>query len=306
MVYLPPGLALATPVYITVWLNRNGYFEMKARLDSGEELPSVILRGEQNQRIINDTDLLEGQVESERALVGPVEQQEYERIRSRIYEALSRGELETAEGKLQDLVAFRDRILERRHPVQPEQTLEERARIQINNARYVATEYAWAIGADAPQLLTMARELEYALEHRNRRAMENGVSHTRDQVVRTLGYGPGQNMTMAGYIIWLFMEIDEKIAPKDPDLADHLSERLVNIIEQVKRGDLSARTALERLSSDVSRETERIERESEYNDGCVPCDTCGARNLPGARICQGCGETQGLLATRKGLGYYSR
>ena len=306
MVYLPPNLPQATPVYIMVWLNRNGWFDLKARLENGEELVTMILRGEQNQRIVKDTDVLEGEIQSTNALILPPEQQEYEAIRSRIYDALSKNELENAEGNLQDLVEFRDKVLERRNPPRPQKSLEEVVEILIGNAKHVATEYAWAIGDDAQLLLTLARDLEYALAHGNTRAIENGMRYLSYQIDKTLGYGEDQNMTMAGYLIWLFMEIHKKIRPGDPDRADGLEDRLLAIVDRIKRGDRSAKDALLRLSEEVTTRAQDMERKCSNKDGNIPCDTCDARNPPGTRVCPKCGEVQGLLATRKGLGYYTR
>jgi len=81
---LPAGLPQGTEVIITIWLDRDGVFDLEAHLADGTRVPHRLLKGEADQKAVEALQQAEEQLMELAEGLSRHELQEFEGVRDRI------------------------------------------------------------------------------------------------------------------------------------------------------------------------------------------------------------------------------
>jgi len=279
---LPPNRPQGTPVHIQLWLNKQGIFELSARLDDGTDLHPWILRGDIDQEaveIIQKCEEARGQKEK---ILSPKEKEKGDRMRNDILDKLQNKAFKEAKDEAQELLNFMQKAGKAEDP------LKMQAEGVIGFVHFVVNEYGWLVGPAAFTLNQMKGELQEALQKNDEalvRQKLEALAKEAEKLMQRPGPDGKPQPTLLGTFIALHGAVASIVQPGDPVEAQNLREELKAVELAFKNRDPRA---MEKLNAFAIKLNQAIKKAQEREPEGRKCKSCGTVNPVTVRYCTGC------------------
>ena len=287
--FLPSKCPIGTAVYIKLWLNDKGFFELTAKLDDGIDLKPRILRGKGNQRVEDKLIDIENKLDHNKLFMTPDEKREIDNSINEILDDIQNENITGAMEKAENLQKKIDHV---DPPLPPDSWV--LAENMIALAKYIVVEYSWLIGASTYKLNDLTEQLRYAIDKNDHSQGELKSKELEAELNKLFESNPA-----LGMLLDRKMAINMRVEPNDPVLASRFRVELSNIENELKNGHFDAANKLVEFSIRLDKDIEGLEPKG------IKCPICGHENLPGKSNCEGmkdgkvCGADLRLLTTTR-------
>jgi molecular chaperone DnaK len=265
---LPAGLPEDTPIRVSLWLDRDGVFEISAQLENGTDLkPWVAKKGETDVRAVNDAQRLEEAIARRAEYLPPEQVEEINAKRNEVLQKLAQHDFEGALTQARNA----ERLLEEG----PKVDVDQRAREASGFAGQVLDVYGWLLPRDQAYALAKLRDdLDAARRGGQRERTASLVSAFEDALKRF-----PESLRL---LIQVRMTIQTDIQAADPALATRLAREL-SVAEEHARttGQFDA------LNDVLARIMQAVE--ASQAETAIPCWKCKIPVAQHAAVCPKCG-----------------
>ncbi len=281
---LPPGQPQGTIVVITLWLNKDGIFELEAKLTDGTDLEPWIIKGEADDAAIKKLEVCEIEIRKKWDFMSDEHKQSVEEKREEIFDNLKSGKNQEAIENAEDLKNFLDLISDGNggggggggggQPQSPEQ----KVRMLIGFIEFITKEYDWLMG--------MQKTQEYReLMNAGKQALNSGDPQAVKKALDAMENATSNKNLPKAVLLLLGMKmaIAQRIRPRDPKKAIELSDRLAETEALMKTNPSAGMEKFKALIEDI----EKALKEMEPIDEPIPCpvEGCDGVIYPGAFTC---------------------
>lgn len=284
---MPLAARPGTRVKVTLWLNADGYFEVKATLEQGGELPVSMLRwattGSNVMSLLEECAILASEYSDH---MSENQKAEVYKKQIRVMRELESDRIDNARNMAEELYS----IVEGK-----KETVADASTIKwtISLANYIAVNYAWLIGLEvAYDLKKMALTLEKSMETNNQ--VQTNMLHLElKNALDELMFIEKNVPSFLGWCLTSRVIINNRIFPKDSEMAFHLERELDAVEDAARRG---AQNALNKLDDFIAHLFEVYPKYSDHSGNAWVCPDCEGVNPAGSRYCKVCGRDLWLLA----------
>ena len=266
--FLPPNCPENTAVIIKLWLKSEGFFELTAKFDDGNNLKPWILRGKGDQKVEETLVDVESKFNEKKSFMTPNEKKEIDKGIEEISEEIQKNDAQMALKKAEEL----QEKLEKSALPEDQYTP---ARNIIAFAKLIVNEYGWLIGNSAYKLNDLVGQLEYALNKNDSSQIKQKTDELTNELDSLL------KTNLVGDLFLLRMKIFNQLEPGDPVLANRFKTELFAIEGELKQGRYDARDKLVNLSERLETAVKQLKPTG------IKCPICGYENPAGIRYCEG-------------------
>jgi len=287
---LPPNLPEGSPIHIKLWLNKDGFFEIKARLEDKTELNPWILRGEIDQKTYENIIECEEKFKRKENSLKNDEKNKAKNLFNEILDHLKDKKSEEANKKVEELSKYLDSVGPDGGP------LIKQAEAMIKYINFLIKKYDWLMGRAAVQLEKISIELEKAVNKKDTALIKqnlNELNNEYNKLMTTKDSKTGKPVpTYLGAFTGFRFRINSQIYPVKPGLAQKLSDKLLTVEEAFRTRDPGANQKFALFTKEL------MDVLKECPDKSIKCPHCGYLNPPDAYFCQKCNHN--LMTIRKG------
>jgi molecular chaperone DnaK len=280
---LPPNYPEGTPIHVKLWLNRHGHFELKAYLDNGMDLKPWIMRGDIDQKVIEQLQEIEKQIAIKKENFSLDEKNNIDRLREELLNHLQRREFEKAIEKVEELKLF---VEEAGEESKADEGAEEKI---LGFAEYIIRNYGWLIDPlDIYRLNSLIGDLKNAIKKGDKRLIRVKADALENEIFKLLEMRNqfGESVpTPLGIFLSMHAAIMFIIHPVDPAEAINLREELSDIELAFKNKQYYATKMLDAF---LEKLTESVKRAQLIRPESTVCHMCGHTNPLGIRHCEKC------------------
>jgi molecular chaperone DnaK (HSP70) len=264
---LPAGLPQDTPIRVSLWLDRDGVFEISAQLENGTDLkPWVAKKGETDVSAVNNVQRLEEAIARRAEYLPPEQAEEINGKRNEVLKKLAQHDFEGALAQARDA----ERMLEEG----PKVDVEQRVRDASGFAGQVLDVYGWLLPRDQAYSLAKLRDdLDASRRGGQRERMASLVSDFEQALTRF-----PDSLRM---LIQVRMTIQTDIQAADPALATRLMRELSQAEEEARTTG-----AVNALNAVLARIMQAVKASETKSETCWSCEIPVSAH---AAKCPGCG-----------------
>lgn len=289
---LPPNCPKGTEVLIKLWLNKDGFFEIAARLADGADLKPWILRGESDQMVKETLESCLEKIANKKDSLSAEEEKKTERLSNDVFDKLQAQKFDQAEEAVKKLSDYIDKVGKEGEP------LPVQAERMINFGTFIVREYDWLIGPTIHRLNNVMGDLQNAVDKNNHDLMEDKIKELEieiEKLMQTKDASGEPQPTWLGVFMGMHGAIVSIIRPVDPARANSLREELNNVERVFKARQPDAER---RINAFVKELNTAIVEAQKVRPEARKCPKCGYINPEGTRYCKKCKTDLWLLGTK--------
>ncbi len=279
---LPRGFPEKTPVKVKLWLDHDGSFVVDNFLDEAHDLEDLMLRGEEDQKVVELLTAAEEKFHARKDQLAPNVLAELESKRDQVLDKLDRKEFSAAGAAAAQLLQAVE------NAGAPD--LMKKAENIISNINYYVQRYSWLMQADGLSLSSKVEELKSAVSGGNRQLIENKIN----ELDTAFNLCQEKNQLLK-VLVSINQAIVSIVHPVDALQAGELLREFEQIEAGLKNNDLSAQS---RFAAFMLKLNAALQSCLQKGGGKTsPCRSCGQANPIGARNCKACGaDLWGLVS----------
>lgn len=287
---LPRDCPEGTAILIKLWLNKDGDFELIAQLDDGTDLKPIILRGENDQRAVEQLLDAEEEIVKNEPIMSPEEKEKMEKLKDKVLDKMQEKDFAEAEKVAMELKKLAKEV------VKLGDSIRIKAEGMMGFVTFIINQYSWLIGQQSVyRLNNLLGKLREAFDKNNQNLMENTMSEIDIEMQKYLKITDRTRIPLLVVFLGMRKAINTNIQPVEPAEANSLIVKLEEIEIAFRNRQPNAQSLLRAFDIKLK---ETIDNICPEDKGTI-CYICGYKNRGKPLYCGKCKANLSILRDEK-------